>query len=298
MGSGHAEEAEALATAGPDESPIPAFASRVAGPLSPCVPRRSIRPWLSKWYLDCMTRGGDCLVGYAGTVRLGPIRLPVTSALLGSTSGATTQLWRVMDSSRPERAQSGDLRWSSGRLGIHGIWAAGGRPMHRVLHDSEAVTIIWECAVPGGRSRVRFGEVELEGYGYAERLSVAGDPAALGLREVRWGHFAGPSNHLVWLSWLGAAPMTLVLRNGEEVPGASVPEADGVVAGGHRLVFGPPRVLRNAVIADTIPVALRVLVPPSLRGIREEKWIAAARLENGMDPPEEGWTIYERVVWP
>ena len=262
------------------------------------MPRRSIRPWLTKWYLDCMTRDGDCLLGYAGTVRLGPIRLSVTSALLGSSSGATDQRWRLLDSSPPEGMASGDLRWSSGRLGLRGRWTPAAGPFRRVLHDSDAVRITWDCVVPGGLARVRCPEVDLDGSGYAERLSVAGDPAALGLRELRWGHFAGASTHLVWLAWLGATPITLVLRNGEEVPGASVPDVDTVLAGAHRLAMGPPRVLQSAVVGDTIPMALRVLVPASLRRIREEKWIAPARLEAGRDPPEEGWAIYERVTWP
>lgn len=260
--------------------------------------RRSTRPWLTKWYLDCMTRRGDCLLGYAGTARLGPIRLRVTSALLGSASGATGQRWRIMDANRPETAGAGGLRWSSRRLGVQGLWTPSAAPLHRVLHESDRVRITWECAVPSGRARVRCGEAELDGYGYAERLSLAGDPADLGLRELLWGHFAGPSSHLVWLAWLGATPITLVLRNGEEVPGASVPDVDAVVAGGQRLALGAPRVLRSAMVADTIPVALRLLVPASLRRLREEKWIAPGRLENGVDPPEEGWAIYERVTWP
>ena len=262
------------------------------------MPRRSIRPWLTKWYLDCMTRDGDSLLGYAGTVRLGPIRLSVTSALLGSSFGTTDQRWRLMDASRPEMAASGDLRLTSRRLGLQGRWTPAAEPFRRVLHDSETVRITWDCVVPGGYARVRGPEADLEGFGYAERLTVAGDPAALGLRELRWGHFAGASTHLVWLAWLGSTPITLVLRNGQEVPGASVPEVDAVVAGLHRLAMGPPRVLPSAVVADTIPVALRVLVPASLRRIREEKWIAPARLEADADPPEEGWAIYERVTWP
>jgi hypothetical protein len=152
--------------------------------------------------------------------------------------------------------------------------------------------------VPGGRARVRFGGADLEGYGYAECLSVTGDPAALGLRELLWGHFAGPLTQLVWLVWRGAEPLTLVLWNGEEVPGATVPDAGVVLARGQRLAMGAPRVLRSGGVGDTIPAALRLLVPASLYGIREEKWIAEAQLGNGRDPAERGWAIYERVTWP
>jgi len=260
--------------------------------------RRSIRPWLTKWYVDCTTRGGDCLLGYAGTVRLGPIRLSVTSALVGHASGETSQRWRVMDGTRPETAGTGELEWNARRLGLRGIWTPDSEPVHRVLHESEAVRITWDCAVPSGRARVRYGETELEGPGYAERLSVAGDPATLGLRELLWGHFSGPSSNLVWLVWKGEEPITLVLRNGEEVQGAKVPAVDGLVAGGQRLALGAGRVLRSAVVADTVPLALKLLVPASLRRIREEKWIAPGRLGNGLDRPEEGWAVYERVTWP
>jgi hypothetical protein len=262
------------------------------------MPRPSIRPWLTKWYLDCITRKGDCFIGYAGRVRLGPIGLAVTSALLGFESGPTTRRWRLLDGRVPKGTAAGEVGWKSRWLGVHGQWTTTAPSRRRVLHESDALRVTWECMVPGGRARVRFGGADLEGYGYAECLSVTGDPAALGLRELLWGHFAGPLTQLVWLVWRGAEPLTLVLWNGEEVPGATVPDAGVVLARGQRLAMGAPRVLRSGGVGDTIPAALRLLVPASLYGIREEKWIAEAQLGNGRDPAERGWAIYERVTWP
>jgi hypothetical protein len=224
--------------------------------------------------------------------------IPVSSALVGCASGPTIDRWRLLDSRTPEMVAPGDLRWSSTRLGIQGEWTSAVPALQRVLHQSEAVRVVWECLVPGGPARVRVGTADLQGQGYAERLSVAGDLAALRIRELRWGHFSGPSNHLLWLVWLGDVPTTLVVRNGEEVSGGEVPRVDVVVADEARLSVAHPRVLRSAALWETLPAPLRVLVPGSLRHVREEKWIARARLEDGAGPGEEGWAIYERVTWP
>jgi hypothetical protein len=250
---------------------------------------------LSKWYLDCVTGGGDASIAYTGMVNWGPIRLHYSS-LLESTGEFVKAKHSLRPQSEPKIDRS-SLRWRSGALKIDGEWQADSSEIRETIFASPAGSIEWHCLMPRAQARIQ----NRAGLGYAEHLNITVAPWKLPLRTLRWGRFATPSDWIVWIDWLGGFTRRIVYRNGEIAPTSLLEDGQIEFRDGARLMMDLSLVLRDGPLGTTalsvIP-GVRNTFPARLLEVNECKWRSRGRLERPGVPTVEGWAIHERVDWP
>jgi len=163
---------------------------------------------LSKWYLDCISNSGDLSIVYAGKIRWGSIRLSYSS-VLDAMGGAITTRHSFRAIQEP-RIAGGSLLWESKPLHVDGEWSSGTGDLRCKVFSSSEGQVEWRCLIPQARARI--GRVE--GWGYAEHLTMNLAPWKLPLRTLRWGRFTTGREWVVWIGWCGEASRTLVYRDG------------------------------------------------------------------------------------
>jgi hypothetical protein len=166
------------------------------------------------------------------------------------------------------------------------------------VYEEAGGSIVWNCLQPGSRVRVRSGDRELEGLGYAECLTVTVAPWNLPLRQLRWGRFVSAVHSLAWVDWQGEHSASLAVVDGSECKLLSVSESEVAVDGGIlRIAEGVS--LRGGRLRSTVlpgARALKRLFPASLFNIREQKWKSRGTLIDRGET-SHGWVIHEVVEW-
>lgn len=245
---------------------------------------------LEKWYSDCILEGeaqlryranltlGPVTVGYAGTVnsagflhsefRLRPVRLPEI------VNGCA--VWPLQEDRQ--------LTWS------------GAQALPHTLFTGSCGELTWSPCVLSGQ--VHDGET-LQGRGYLECLRMNFAPWRLGLRTLRWGRYCGEAHSLVWIEWIGANALRLLLVDGNAEGFAAIDPLGVRSARGHDLRFDTPtRFIHGPLggnVAGALPWALRRL--RFFRGV-EQRWLAQAELALPSGARERGNVVFEEVSWP
>lgn len=226
---------------------------------------------LSKWYLDCVSGGGEVFLAYCAELRWRALHLRYAHVLGKSSSlrEVPAPVWN-----------DGVLEWNAPALGVSGKWRALDPPIEETLFDGGCQ---WRCLAPRARADVSVGNDFLHGLGYAEHLTLTVPPWRLGIKELRWGRFLSETDSLVWIDAL-PAPRGLRWHNG--------------VRGGDelKLEIQDRAVLRQGALAETalsIIPNVRKLFPKSVLGLGESKWLSRATYAG-----REGWAIHEVVEWP
>jgi hypothetical protein len=266
---------------------------------------------LSKWYLDCMTPGGDAVVVYAA--ELGWSRIALRYASVLELEGGRPRVATSLRGHESPVARDGSLAWSSAPLGVRGTWRAIAPPVEETLLDSGDGSVVWRCLQPASRVALHLGAAEsgastraVDGLGYAEQLTTTIAPWRLPIQELHWGRFVsepdgdGVHDSLVWIDWRGPHAVRLVLRGGARVD-ADVSEERIGLADGSALTLDRRDVLREGAIGGTVLGAipqLRDAVPGRILGVHERKWRSRGVLERPGRRPIEGWAIHEVVRWP
>ncbi len=256
---------------------------------------------IRKWYADCVTADGTVFIGYSAQVGLGPITLPYQATLTGGKGEPLSQqtAWRTRE--MPDLDADG-ATWRCPKLNLDGRWSRASPPFHRVLLDTQSVTIDWRCHMPRAAAAVRVGDRDFEGPGYLEELRLRGNPTGIPIHELRWGRFLGEADSVVWIDWRGPNPLTVVLHNGIEAEGGRVTD-EGVRFADFRLALGGEDAwtLRDEVVEESVfpnQTWLRPFLPRALARLHEVKWAAPGCLQRTGASTSRGWVIYERVVWP
>lgn len=245
---------------------------------------------LSKWYLDVATPDGRCAVVYAARLRLLRVSLRVQGLLL-LDGGRVRARWSVLPA-RPPRVEGGRLRFSSLPLGVNVRLDAIDPPFRARLQGGARGAVDWDCRMPRAGAEIRVGKETLSGLGYAEHVRITVPPSELPIRELRWGRLLSPSGGLVWIEWLGDAPLRLALRDGHPASLDRVTDREVTVDGArHRL--DPIATLRDAPLSRTLPATVRRFLPRIGLGLSETKWLARGAV--GGAP---GLSIHEVVRWP
>jgi hypothetical protein len=164
--------------------------------------------------------------------------------------------------------------------------------------DNELGRVHWQGLAPRAQVALALDGRPLRGLGYAERLTLTVPPWRLPLRHLRWGRFVGPHASLIWMDWQGPYQARFAFLNGAPCALRKL-SAEAVEVEGARLEIGEGKTLRGGRLGETILPqlpALGRLLPASLAGIEETKWLAPGELEcNGNTEP--GWVIHEVVAW-
>ena len=97
---------------------------------------------LSKWYLDCVTPGGDTAIVYAGRVALGSVTIPYLEILADTVAGSRVR-WRRA-TSRIHVEQSGaSIALGTESLPVSGRWTPRSDEIAATLFDDERGRIEW-----------------------------------------------------------------------------------------------------------------------------------------------------------
>jgi hypothetical protein len=250
---------------------------------------------LRKWYLDCTAPDGEVMILYHATLRWNLVRMKWGGLLhKKEPSARPLQQSTLRPGPEPER-HSGRILAANESLDVVGEWTLETPPHDRVLLERDDGHVRWCCCAPGASCRVRIAGRCIEGRGYGELLEMNMPPWKLPIRELRWGRWLDDHSSIVWIDWRGERPLSLLLSNGVEVPGAV--EDDRVsVDGGPTLRLDRSGFLRDGELGATVLRGLPVLggrIPPAIARTRETKWLSRGVCSNGA----VGWAVHERVCF-
>jgi hypothetical protein len=250
---------------------------------------------LVKWYMDCVTEEGDVAIVYCADLRWHGVHAVLCSVLEGNEEhvGTSTSISSYRVSSDGGRI-SADLP----KLGVSGTWEADAAPVERTVYEHGAGHMHWNCLQPRSLVRVRIGDRELSGLGYAECLTMTIPPWQLPMCQLRWGRFVSPQDSLVWVDWQGTYETSFAIMNGNEFKPLTVSETAVAVDGTTlRIEAGLP--LRSGRLGSTIlpgAPAIAKLLPLSIFNVEEHKWRSRGELA-AQDRTSGGWVIHEVVHW-
>lgn len=249
--------------------------------------------FLEKWYGDFI-ENGQAHIRYRANLKLGPFSIGYTGFLQqGQTGTSDIALGHV---SLPS-IRDGNLHWPIANNGSAIIWH-GAKLRQQQLLNERGRLLTWDPVILN--SEVAVDGVKCARRGYAERLTINFAPWHLGMKGLKWGRFCGKKNSLVWIEWAGKLHKKFALLNGGAV---SLLEAnrDAVIAENARLTFDAPSEIVSERLESGALKALGFLrmfaAQRFLAGI-ETKWIAEACLEMPGEAADQGYAIYEEVVWP
>jgi len=254
---------------------------------------------LQKWYLDCVTDSGEAVVLYWAVLQWGVFSLHYGSVLHRSRGGIISDWNTFRPGVAPCTSGVDSVIWDCGVLGVRGRWSLSGSPFGRTLLDTDAGQIHWRCICPRAETEILLGGRVLQGFGYAEHLTMTLKPWQLPFEQLRWGRFHSTSNVVVWIEWCGSTECSWVFVNGEELfrartcsNGVESPD-DGV-----HLSIDAGATLRAGRLTDTALRSLRGLVSlmPGWREAHETKWLARGRLKEPAGV-SLGWVVHELVEW-
>ncbi len=255
---------------------------------------------MSKWYLDCVTPGGDVAILNWAVLKWGAFVCPYGATILKMAGQAPIDRCEVKRFA-PPHFSNGRLVWAAPALDVRGSLTPRCHSVHETLLETPHGSLEWDCSVPCAEAILHIDGRHLSGLGYAERLSMGVKPWALPLSRLRWGRFLSDSAYVVWIDWAGQLPRRWVYRDGVREEDASVLEHGRLVTGdGWALTIGAGETVRSGHLESTALRPLRTLsaVLPHLNEVVEVKWLAPATLETGDNGAVSGWVVHEVVQWP
>ncbi len=249
-----------------------------------------------KWYWDCVTDAGEAAIVYCADLHWRGMHARLGSVLeSGPEEDACTRT--SLGRYKIERS-SDEIALDYPRLKVAGSWRALCSPFQRTVYEEAGGSIVWNCLQPGSRVKMRSGEREFEGLGYAECLTVTVAPWRLPLRQLRWGRFVSAGHSLAWVDWQGEHIASFAVADGIECDLRSVSESKVATQSG-TLEIGEGISLRGGRLRSTIlpgAATLKRLFPASVFNIREQKWKSRGTLAQG-EETSHGWVIHEVVDW-
>jgi hypothetical protein len=252
---------------------------------------------LTKWYLDLVTEEGDVAIAYWAEVGWGRLHQPLCGLLL-RRAGAAAEPWRFSrQRTGPPVLAGGGLCWRAEPLALQ-VEMEGLEPGYAArLLEGRAGMVEWRCEIPRARVRLRAGEMELEGEGYAERIELTLPPWQIPAREIRWGRFLAEDRSVVWIEWRGEHPLRLVFHDGRLTPATGVAEEGMGFGAGFELALEEPRVVSDDLLGGLLaPLEkLRPVIEPIAR-TRQTRWLSRGTLRAPGVEPVRGWALHELVT--
>jgi hypothetical protein len=248
-----------------------------------------------KWYLDCVTDSGEVAIVYSAVAGWRGISISYCSYL--GASGTKTESATTMHSAAI-KSEGQRILVNAPELKLSGEWTAIAAGVKQTVFESEAGSVDWDCVQPGARVRLRVGDRELVGLGYAEVLTLSVPPWQLPMSHLKWGRFVSERDNVAWIDWQGRYSFRFVVHNGERYEEAAISDSS-VSVGGSDLYLDNPRPLRAGPLGQTVGLQARGLTrlfPKSMLGIEERKWRSQGRLVTP-EGESRGWAIHEAIDW-
>jgi hypothetical protein len=275
--------------------------SNLADPHGETLTQNRSRFRLEKYYLDAVDERGRWLICYSARLDLGPFSLSYADCRHASSLKAA-HTGPMLGDVRDPLVSVESLTWHQPGLGIEGRWTRRTPPRTVRLFEEGSGAVDWCCLQPSADATIGTQSgAELQGLGYCERLLLTLPPWRLGLKRLRWGRFVSQTHSLVWISWQGANPLSLVLWNGTRLSGTTHISDDRIFAEDVTLSISPVEIIHDRFplreVFSRLP-RLQTLAPQSLRQLHEVKRLARGRFDTPGNGSCEGWIIDETVDWP
>jgi hypothetical protein len=213
--------------------------------------------------------------------------------------GTTRRTSSLVGTPPPGRCD-GRIVWSSQALGLSWTMEPADIPSERCLLESAHGAVDWRIETMAAAMRLeRAGTTPFHGVGYAECLTLTVPPWRLPIDVVDWGHWMSTdhSRSFTWLRWRGEHPLTLVLADGHPATPAAV---DGTVisTAAASLDISPVRRLEQRQLREIIaPIPLLThVVPSSVLGLEETKWVGRGVRRDIDGTSHRGWAVFETVT--
>ena len=263
---------------------------------------------LDKWYIDGVDGHSRAIIGYWAALSWGALSLSWQSLVSYPPGERAQRRWSARRGHAP-RQEDGVVSWPalSGR-GMVRVAAQGPGMRVQLWNGGEASdagrtagTVEWFCIAPVGAVSARMrGLPDFAGVGYAERLIITVPPWRLPIRVLRWGRWCDSAGRrsLVWIDWAGPPARRWVHLDGQRVE-AHVGEQE-IRGDEFTLSLARPAALEHRAFADVarhIP-GLTPALPPSVREMRETKWLSQGTLRLHREGSMTGTCIHEVVIMP
>ena len=203
---------------------------------------------------------------------------------------------------RQPESHDGHLTWSSQPLGIKAEWLRCAASVSQTLLSSPDGEIVWDCPFPAATSVVQFADGhQINGFGYAEHLTMSIKPWHVPINELRWGRYYDGTDAIVWIDWQGPTNKTWAFRNGKIVETAVVDDNQIVLNSDElTIAFQDRRIIREGApvvsALSELPL-LRSLLPKRTFDTYECKWLSRGKLIDRNATNREGWVIHEEIKW-
>jgi hypothetical protein len=245
--------------------------------------------------MDCIDDAGDTAILYCAEMRWHSFDLNYCG--LVSRSGEATLSRSSLGRFRVD-ADDQRIGVELPALKVAGEWNADSAPVQQTVYEDSAGYVHWNCMQPRSLARIRMGDRELVGLGYAECLTLTLPPWQLPMRELRWGRFVSAQDSLVWIDWRGPYSTSFAFHNERKLAIQGISESE-FAADGATLRMQDATPIRTGRLRETIlpgVPALGKIFPHSIFNIEERKWRSRGVLDAG-DHRAEGWVIHEEVRW-
>lgn len=258
---------------------------------------------ISKFYTDCIDEKGNIFIGYTGTVKWRSFSFHYSNFLFyDALKNEFKADYSVKKSTFPEWNYP-QLKWTHPQLKIDGEWnSLQSSVEEKLLKDNEKF-INWSCLQPLTETKVRLGDISIEGLGYAERLDLEINPQNLPFDTLRWGRFTAKDISIVWIEWRGEVPLKLVYLNGVKYENVEISDESIQIYDAHlELKLTESLELRKGSLLNTVFKNLHWLIkrfPLKMLSTFECKWRSKGVLinKNKENSVKSGWVIHEIVVW-
>ena len=159
---------------------------------------------LGKWYFDCVSPRGDCVIAYRARLRYGAVKLAYASLITRAHDDERSQSRSTLRSTPLPRTSAGAVSWAAPSIGLAATFRGTLADVERVLYETDQGRVMYACVLSRATADVHVGNRQpITGDGYVEHVSITVAPWSLPIDELRWGRFIGRTSSLMWIDWRG-----------------------------------------------------------------------------------------------
>lgn len=258
---------------------------------------------VSKWFMDCVTEEGTCVIAYAAEMIKNGVVIPYKS-LLVSEPGMVPMIKTKFKACEWPMVEGKMIKWADKSFGIQGRWKQEGVGLKSRLLDSEDGILDWYCYQSSSSVKICLDSGdELKGNGYVEHLFLTIQPWKLNIEKLRWGRFICKDINIVWIGFTGPNARRWVWCNGKEVIASRldddiiiIPDLDlKLKLESNRILEKGPKMLNVIKGIVGFITEFNKYVPDFFLKATETKWLSKGMLYKKKEVIHEGWVIHELV---
>jgi hypothetical protein len=238
---------------------------------------------LEKWYFDAVNPEGRAWIGYSARLSWLGFRLYYNQSLCLEEDQKISLKTSFRRYESPQNTKLFSLSAEAKQQGFA-----------ERLHDDSQGHVDWYCVQPMTDIRIRRSNAgDFIGKGYIEKLSMTIKPWQLPIDTLIWGRFIGQKHSAVWIHWEHSNKQSWLFINSKKQAQAIITNShirtqdwDLSIENKNTLINSKPFMEHTRLVG--------MLLPSSMRHLKEQKWLARGHLKVAGEE-DIGWVIHERV---